>query len=98
MISTHVLDTSIGKPAEGIEVVLERLSGDSKDSFQEVARGKTNADGRHSFECGPIAGTYRLTFGIADYLEKTQSEFFSSRLQSFSRSPTPIESTMCPFF
>lgn len=76
MISTHVLDTSIGKPAEGIEVVLERLSGDSPDSFQEVARGKTNADGRHSFECGPLAGTYRLTFGIADYLEKTQSEFF----------------------
>jgi len=76
MISTHVLDTSKGNPAEGIEVILERLEGNSEKNFLEIGRGRTNTDGRHSFDCEKIAGTYRLTFGISEYLEKTQADFF----------------------
>ncbi len=76
MISTHVLDTSKGMPAEGIEVVLELCKNGSGSDFSEIARGRTNADGRHSFDCEKVAATYRLTFRISEYLEKTQSDFF----------------------
>jgi len=72
-ISTHVLDTSKGSPAEGIEVLLEIQKN---QHWVEVSRGKTNSDGRHAFECERTEGTYRLTFEILPYLEKTQSEFF----------------------
>jgi 5-hydroxyisourate hydrolase len=76
MISTHVLDTSRGNPAEGIEVILERMSDAPAQAFSEIARGRTNSDGRHSFECEKIAGIYRLTFVIAGYYEKTGGECF----------------------
>jgi len=42
-ITTHVLDTSIGKPAKGIEIKLFRR--DNSD-WNEIAQGVTNADGR----------------------------------------------------
>ena len=42
-ITTHVLDTARGRPAEGIAVVLElRHAG---GTWTEVGRGATNADG-----------------------------------------------------
>ncbi len=42
-ITSHILDTSKGKPAAGVTVALARQTG---DSWQEMARGVTNADGR----------------------------------------------------
>ena len=42
-ISTHILDTSRGKPAEGVTVVLHAQDG---AGWRELARGVTNADGR----------------------------------------------------
>ncbi|MDQ3683664.1 MAG: hydroxyisourate hydrolase, partial [Bacteroidota bacterium] len=39
-ITTHILDTSIGKPAEGITVILFR---GGNDEWEEIARTKTNA-------------------------------------------------------
>ena len=56
-VTTHVLDTSAGRPADGVAVTLER--GD-----EVVARGTTDADGRVT-GLGPDrldAGTYRLRF------------------------------------
>ena len=43
-ITTHVLDTSRGRPAEGVPVRLERRSPEG--SWREVGRGLTDADGR----------------------------------------------------
>jgi 5-hydroxyisourate hydrolase len=68
-ISTHVLDTAMGKPAAGVPVRLERQ--ESSDKWTPVASGQTNKDGR----CGPLLpngevpkeGTYRLTFDTATY-------------------------------
>ena len=59
-LSTHVLDTTTGKPAAGVQVELQR---DGK----AVASGVTDADGRirelgHDLD----AGTYRLIFQIGD--------------------------------
>ena len=55
MISTHVLDTEQGRPAEGVRVELYR--GDTL-----VGSGETDADGR--LELGEISepGPHRLVF------------------------------------
>ena len=42
-ITTHVLDTSIGRPAAGIAVSLEMLDG---DGWTHVGSGSTDRDGR----------------------------------------------------
>ena len=43
-ITTHVLDTALGKPARGIAVVVE--IGQGADRWAELARGVTDGDGR----------------------------------------------------
>jgi 5-hydroxyisourate hydrolase len=66
VISTHVLDTARGHPAEGVPVVLEHQVG---DRWEEVGRAVTDADGRvHELFGGELAdGHYRLTFDTATY-------------------------------
>jgi len=64
-ITTHVLDTSRGRPAEGVPVVLERAAGDGWDA---VGRGATDADGRARELGWAGAGRYRLTFDTGAYL------------------------------
>jgi 5-hydroxyisourate hydrolase len=64
-ISTHVLDTSRGRPAEGVPVVLERAAG---DGWEPIGRGATDADGRASDLGSASAGRYRLTFDTGAYL------------------------------
>jgi 5-hydroxyisourate hydrolase len=68
-LSTHVLDTSRGRPAAGVTVILESAKNDG--TFAELSRGVTDSDGRiadlHS--AGPLArGDYRLRFLTGDYL------------------------------
>jgi 5-hydroxyisourate hydrolase len=65
-VTTHVLDTSSGRPAEGVPVVLERAAG---DRWEVVGEGTTDADGRVR-ELGPAvgAGRHRLRFDTAAYL------------------------------
>lgn len=65
-LSTHVLDTSLGRPAEGMAVRLDHLE---TDGWEEVARAVTDADGRVRSLAEPLAGgTYRLTFETGRYL------------------------------
>ena len=66
-VTTHVLDTVRGEPAAGVVVRLERAGG----AELELGRGTTNADGRISdFGVASLsAGTYRLVFETAAYLE-----------------------------
>jgi 5-hydroxyisourate hydrolase len=68
-LTTHVLDTARGCPAEGIRIALYRVSG---NSHRKIAEAVTNADGRTD---GPIlpegdftTGTYELVFFAGDYL------------------------------
>jgi 5-hydroxyisourate hydrolase len=71
-ISTHVLDTSLGRPAAGVPVRLERVdaaAGTGSGGPVEIATATTDQDGRVS-ELGPDnipAGIYRLTFDTAAY-------------------------------
>lgn len=61
MLTTHVLDTARGVPAEGIPLRLERQEG---SAWTKLAEGKTNADGRcPDFFKGPLTpGLYKLRF------------------------------------
>ena len=63
-LSTHVLDTSAGRPAAGVRIVLRRYG-------EVLAETQTNADGRTDqplLEGAAFrAGTYELTFHVGDY-------------------------------
>jgi 5-hydroxyisourate hydrolase len=71
MISTHVLDTTTGRPAAGVGVVLERQGAGGE--LQHVSRARTDADGRvRELVPGAVdleTGTYRLTFETGAYFE-----------------------------
>lgn len=64
-ITTHVLDTSRGRPAEGVPVVLERAAG---AGWEPIGRGATDVDGRARGLGSAGAGRYRLTFDTSAYL------------------------------
>lgn len=72
MISTHILDTTKGMPAQDVPVTLEMKDG---GNWKEIGKNATNADGRIVFDCEKKAGDYRLTFFIEEYY-KGQEHFF----------------------
>ena len=71
-LTTHVLDTARGVPAEGVRIALYRVSG---NSHRRIAETVTNADGRTDAPILPEAefatGTYELVFFAGDYLRST---------------------------
>jgi 5-hydroxyisourate hydrolase len=75
-VTTHVLDTALGRPAAGIPVRLEAVGA---DRVTLLATASTDDDGRIS-DLGPDRidpGTYRLVFDTAAYLASTgQACFF----------------------
>jgi 5-hydroxyisourate hydrolase len=75
-ITTHVLDTSRGRPAGGVVVKLEIESG----AWQQIGQGVTDADGR-ARDLLPEgfllqAGVYRLTFATGPYFAAQGIEVF----------------------
>lgn len=72
-LSTHCLDTTTGRPAEGLQVELVALtvhkSGAEVIAGTEVLESATtDADGRYRFVTDPVPGTYRLRFLTGDHL------------------------------
>lgn len=68
-LSTHVLDTARGIPAQGIKIALYRISGAARELVVDMA---TNDDGRTDAPILPPemfrTGTYELVFYAGDYL------------------------------
>jgi 5-hydroxyisourate hydrolase len=69
-LSIHVLDTSLGRPAEGLAYALVRL-----DDGRRLASGRTGSDGRGA---GPLLagddlkpGLYEILFEAGTYLQTT---------------------------
>jgi len=78
-ISSHVLDTSRGKPAEGITVHLEINGGNpATPSWINVGSGTTNSDGRIPGLVSDAIkpGHYRINFLVADYFAADNVESF----------------------
>jgi 5-hydroxyisourate hydrolase len=76
-ITTHVLDTSIGKPAAGVPVRLEIQREDR--TWELRGHGMTDADGRLkdlSKDVPLSVGTYRITFDTYTYFTARKVEHF----------------------
>ena len=86
-ITCHILDTTSGKPAPGVRVVLQLLSETtSTNSFEAI----TNADGRVAaweaasgstsiqevFQSAPSSARWALTFYTGDYYESKNIDPF----------------------
>lgn len=79
-ITTHVLDTSTGRPAAGVPIVLEK---DETQGWRKLGSGETDADGRLKtlLPQGHLLtpGMYRLTFDTRTYFSTSaRSTFFPS--------------------
>ena len=68
-LTTHVLDTARGCPAEGLKIELYRLEGGERVLLKALV---TNDDGRTDEQILPAAafqpGEYELVFHAGDYL------------------------------
>ncbi|MDF3141337.1 MULTISPECIES: hydroxyisourate hydrolase [unclassified Streptomyces] len=74
-VSTHILDTSIGRPAEGVAIQLSARSGRDAE-WQALGGSVTDADGRcKDLPALPEGTTHvRLDFAVEPYFEKKQAD------------------------
>jgi 5-hydroxyisourate hydrolase len=77
-ISTHVLDTALGRPAVGVRVILEQV--DASGLTVSLGVGETDADGRlrDLLPSGRVLapGDYRLRFDTEAYFASSSRESF----------------------
>jgi 5-hydroxyisourate hydrolase len=76
-ITTHILDTTLGKPAQGVSISLHQQDG---AGWSKLAEGKTNADGRipNLLDTGltlPI-GVYKMRFEVQSYFDALEVTAF----------------------
>jgi 5-hydroxyisourate hydrolase len=80
-ITTHVLDTALGRPAAGVPITLEVL----RDAdWHPVGVGATDVDGRLRtlLPAGALeAATYRITFDTAAYFGAARTPSFYPTVQ-----------------
>ena len=69
-LTTHVLDTARGCPAQGLKIELFRIEGTQRSLLKTLT---TNSDGRTDEQILPAdafsTGTYELVFHAGDYLD-----------------------------
>lgn len=74
-LTTHVLDTARGCPADGLRIALYQVSD---EGHRKIAEAETNADGRTDTPILPEdrfrIGTYELVFFAGDYLRRTNAD------------------------
>lgn len=77
-ITSHILNTTLGKPAAGVLIVLYRQTND--DDWEEIVRGITNQDGRIADWLPKDevldTGNYKLKFETGDYFKQLQLPSF----------------------
>ncbi len=78
-ITTHILDLSLGRPAEGVAIVLSVRDG-AGGGWRELGQGRTDADGRLRtlLPTGQALapGTYLLRFDTGEYFANGQTKCF----------------------
>jgi 5-hydroxyisourate hydrolase len=76
MITTHVLDTSAGKPGKHIRIALELQTA---SGWLTLGHGVTDDDGRLRTltQAGPVEpGTYRIRFDTGEYYQRQSTSCF----------------------
>jgi len=80
-LTTHILDTSLGKPAEGVSVLLEM---NHNGEWKNIASGITNSDGRIMdllrADANLQTENYRLVFDTDAYFGKQNKKSFYPRI------------------
>lgn len=74
VLSSHILDTSTGRPAAGVFVELYKKRENSWTLWHNTT---TNGDGRISFPFtkeSMAAGIYKLVFNVEEYYKRTETE------------------------
>lgn len=81
MITTHILDVSIGKPAAGVRVTLSRVDDAART---QIGSGVTDSDGRLKnlvpSASGTNAGVFELTFEVGAYFATREIRPFYPRV------------------
>lgn len=79
-ITTHILDTSTGKPAANVAV---QLFVHTNNEWQLIAQGKTNSDGRITdwLNTDVEFATYKLVFDLDSYYENQETPAFYPEAQ-----------------
>ena len=76
-ITTHVLNTTLGKPGKNIKVDLHFKED---NEWQTIGEGRTNDDGRVQkliMDGWDLKeGTYKITFSLQDYYSENQIKGF----------------------
>ena len=94
-ITTHVLDTALGKPAQDVPILLEISTGG--DQWKPMGMGVTNSDGRlanllpddHQL----ASGVYRITFDVKTYYENLNApQGFYPLVPVIFEIPSPADS------
>ena len=81
-LTSHVLDTALGRPAAGLGIQLDVL--DDGGAWIALASGVTDADGRATGLLAPgtlAARTYRLTFDTGTYFRAGGRPIFFPRVE-----------------
>jgi 5-hydroxyisourate hydrolase len=93
-LSTRVLDTTLGRPAQGVFIVLEYYD-DSEGDWQVIAETKTDECGRveQLLSGGNVReGLYRITFDTDAYFgERGVETFYPSVTVSFQISDPALQ-------
>jgi 5-hydroxyisourate hydrolase len=77
-LTSHILNTTLGKPAAGVAALLFKEV--AENSWEEVAAGTTNHDGRitnwlpEAYLLPP--GNYKIKFETGDYFRQLQQPSF----------------------
>src|SRR6187402_3500414 len=69
-ITSHILDTAKGKPADGVPIILSKQVG---VDWVEIAHGITNRDGRVSEFPNDVVkqpGVYKIKFETGKYFQR----------------------------
>jgi 5-hydroxyisourate hydrolase / 2-oxo-4-hydroxy-4-carboxy-5-ureidoimidazoline decarboxylase len=81
-LTTHVLDTSLGKPAAGMTI---RLKHCVNNHWQTLAQGVTNLDGRVPDLMPPeknvLPGNYKMVFETHHYFRAANSKGFYPKIE-----------------
>ncbi len=76
-LTTHILDTSIGKPASGVSITLFKQDN---NHWIEISKGLTNDDGRIPDLIDPDLvlehGVYKIKFETAEYFQRQNIKTF----------------------
>lgn len=85
-ITTHVLDTSLGRPADGLYVELDTRTDET--TWRNLSKGVTDSDGRVNNlmpeDSRLVPGIYRITFDTRAYFRgKNVDTFYPSVIIMF---------------